>query len=50
MKFIIKKSVFEKLQGIVFGAVVARVDNKKANREISDLLARQGGQQRKAKI
>ena len=41
MKFIIEKSVFEKLPGTVFGAVVARVDNKKANREISDLLARQ---------
>ena len=41
MKFIIEKAVFEKLPGVVFGAVVANVDNRKANPGIAELLIRQ---------
>ena len=41
MKFIIDKSVFEKLPGVVFGAVAARVDNKIIRPEIAELLSHQ---------
>jgi len=41
MKFAIDKEVFEKLPGAIFGVVVARVDNKGEQPEISALLLRQ---------
>jgi len=38
MKFVIDKQVFEKLPGIIFGVVVAHVDNRIENPDISKLL------------
>jgi len=46
MKFIIDKPVFEELPGVVFGAVVAHVDNRTVKPEIAAMLEQQAAVRR----